>query len=233
MGKLLQDPRVFRAGARIYDAITGHDLWEEQARGLLTPPPPGPVRRVADLGCGPGMSTFPLVDLVPDATVVGVDLVPAMLVRAAAHRRTRGGPPVMFLAADAGRLPLASGSVDLVTGHSFLYLMPHRDAVLAEVVRVLRPGGALRLMEPNADGSLRRAARAAAPHTLTTLRQRPGSAVRMAVAMCAWRVYSDAVGRLDPVELTPQLEQAGLTDVVCEPTLGGLGLHVRAVKPNP
>jgi SAM-dependent methyltransferase len=50
--------------------------------------------------------------------------------------------PGRVLAADATRLPLADGSVDLVTAIWLLHLVPAQaDAVLAEAARVLRPGG--------------------------------------------------------------------------------------------
>ncbi len=227
MRALLHSPQVFEVGARAYDFLTDHGLWREQAARLLDPPPGRAPAQVLDVGCGPGMSAFALADLLPAARVLGVDLSHAMVTRARQHLRDRPRPSVEVLVADATRLPLASASCDLVTGHSFLYLVPDRRAVLRELRRVLRPGGALRLMEPNAEGSLLRAAGQAlrrAPRLLA----RPRETLLLGASMSVWRFYSQAVGRLEAGATRALLEQAGFLEVECVPTLGRLGLHVRA-----
>ncbi len=134
-----------------------------------------------------------------------------------------------LLQGDALRLAFADGTFDLVTGHSLLYLLPDRAAALREMARVLWPGGALALLEPSAEGSLRRAAGAALARAGDAAR-RPWDAARMATAMCVWRVYSAAVGRFEPAALGQLLERAGLRDVRVEPTLGGLGLIARGTR---
>jgi ubiquinone/menaquinone biosynthesis C-methylase UbiE len=69
--------------------------------------------------------------------VIGVDLSAGMLERA----RAAGAWPL--LQADAARLPLAAGSVDLVVSRGVLHHLPDVPAALAEWRRVLRPGGAV------------------------------------------------------------------------------------------
>jgi demethylmenaquinone methyltransferase/2-methoxy-6-polyprenyl-1,4-benzoquinol methylase len=110
--------------------------------GLLMPPArPGPLRRalalatrpverVLDVGGGTGRGAR-AVD-VPGATVV--DAAPGML-RVA---RSDGHPAV---AGDATRLPVRTASVDAVLVVDALHHMPDHGAVLAELRRVLRPGG--------------------------------------------------------------------------------------------
>ena len=70
-----------------------------------------------------------------------------------------------------------TASLDLAVGHSFLYLIPDRGAVLREVRRVLAPGGTLVLMEPNEDASLPHAVREGARRCRVALR-RPWDASR-------------------------------------------------------
>jgi ubiquinone/menaquinone biosynthesis C-methylase UbiE len=92
---------------------------------------------VLDPGCGTGWQAAGLRRAAPDAVVLGVDLSAGMLGQA----RTAGAWPL--LQADAGRLPLADGSVDLVVSRGVLHHLPDVIGALVEWRRVLRPGGAV------------------------------------------------------------------------------------------
>ncbi|MCO5169387.1 MAG: class I SAM-dependent methyltransferase [Planctomycetes bacterium] len=221
--------RAFDLGARPYDVVTDNALWREQVARLLEPGAP-PPRRLLDLGCGPGGSAFVLAERLPGARVAALDISRPMVSRARAHQRRRWshqGGRVALLQADATHLPFADGAFDLVTGHSFLYLVPDPAAVLREVRRVLAPGGRVAFMEPSAAGSLRRAALAGLGSAGELVR-RPLDAVRHAASMVTWRLYGAAVGRLAPARLERLLRDAGFLDVRLTPTLGGLGQHARA-----
>lgn len=227
--------RLFRGvGARAYDALTDQPLWHDQVTRLLdlVPPVTRPVR-VLDLGCGPGVATFILAAALPPASqVVGVDLSPAMIARAHAHhgRRYPHLRGVSFLEGDARALPFPDASFDLVTGHSFLYLLPEPVAVLAEARRLMRPGAQAVFLEPADGASLVGAARRGLAHTEVVARN-PGASARFALAMLAWRAVSGTVGCMSPVRLGALFEQAGLEPVYCRPTLAGLALHVVARRP--
>ncbi len=108
----------------------------------------GPVRRILDLGCGTGELTRRVARHFPTATVVGVDFTTAML--AAARRRTAGAAGrerIAYGRATAMRLPFPDGSFDLATNAFLARNLLDLDAALAEMRRVLRPGGVLLTLE--------------------------------------------------------------------------------------
>lgn len=92
------------------------------------------VRAALDVGTGTGDGALVLANRFPDATVVGVDLAPAMLAEAARKLDAELRERVSFEEADAAKLPYADASFDLVA-HS--NMIPFFD----EIARVLRPGG--------------------------------------------------------------------------------------------
>ena len=175
---------------------------------------------MVDLGCGPGVSTFELARRLPGARLVGLDIAPRMLSQARRLRHAQAAATrIEWLQADAARLPLGEASVDACTGHSFLYLVADRTAVLAEARRVLRPGGRLVLMEPNA--------RHATPRGVL----RVSHDVRHLVSVSLWRPFSRLHGRFTPTSLSSTLAHAGFVDCHVEEALGGLGLLVSATRP--
>ena len=93
---------------------------------------PGPVLEV---GVGTGAVAFPL-HLRVERPVMGVDLSPSMLARAAA----RLGPGLVAVG-DAQRLPVRDGSIADAIAVWVFQLVGDRAAVMAEVARVLAPGG--------------------------------------------------------------------------------------------
>lgn len=98
-------------------------------------------RRVLEVGCGAGQCARRLAAL--GARVVGVDLSGAMLDRARALGRRPGSPAVAGLVqADARRLPFADGSFDVAfSAYGAVPFVADPERVMAEVARVLRPGG--------------------------------------------------------------------------------------------
>jgi len=101
---------------------------------------------VLDLACGQGTLTRRLAEAVgPSGLVVGADLSPPMLDRAT--RAVRAANTV-FVRADAMALPLRDGTVDAVSCSLCLHLVPDLDTALAQIARVLRPGGRLAVAVP-------------------------------------------------------------------------------------
>jgi ubiquinone/menaquinone biosynthesis C-methylase UbiE len=109
------------------------------------------TQRVADVGCGNGFDLRQLVARGWCGQIAGLDLSPGMLA-AVADRREQGR--VALVNADAQRLPLADGCVDVGLAMHMLYHVPDVAAAVGELRRVVRPGGTL-LASTNSEGSLR------------------------------------------------------------------------------
>ena len=104
---------------------------------------PGEV--VLDLGSGGGIDSILAARHVqPGGTVYGLDVLPAMVERAERHAAEAGVEAATeFLQGEMEAIPLPDGSVDVVISNGVINLSPRKSRVLAEVRRVLRPGGRL------------------------------------------------------------------------------------------
>lgn len=112
-----------------------------------------PVRRIVDLGCGPGQLTDRLAERWPGAAITAVDRDPAMLERA----RTRpSAARVDYVEADIGEWQPAT-SVDLVFSNAALHWLPHHMDLLETYLHWLSPGGTLAVQIPgNTDAASHR-----------------------------------------------------------------------------
>lgn len=95
--------------------------------------------RLLDVGCGSGWSTWLLARA--GYRAVGVDLNPEAF--------EKRGDGASFIAGSALDLPLASASFDAVCVHEALEHVPRPERALDEMLRVLRPGGAIVVVGPN------------------------------------------------------------------------------------
>ncbi len=206
-------PWIFDIGAFFYGIMTAQPTWRASC-ARLADFFPARTRRVLDLGCGPGVSTIVLAQARPGAMVSGIDLAGRMLDEAKSYTaRARLDGRINYVLADAAQLPFADASWDMVTGHSFLYLVPHREPVLAESFRVLRHGGRIASMEPRAGR-----------YSLREAILRHWREVRYLVSVILWRPYSNWHGQLTPESFGTLLRAAGFHNIATEPVLDGLGL---------
>lgn len=120
------------ADGRTADGVSTYDLLCNAARRASH------NTTIVDLACGDGYLLELVSDALPDSHLVGIDLSQAEVDEAT--ERLAGSQAEIILAR-AQSLPLADSSVDVVLCHMALMLMEDVERVVAEVARVLRPGG--------------------------------------------------------------------------------------------
>src|SRR5687768_14750545 len=104
--------------------------------------------RVVDCGSGAGTDALIAARLVgPAGQVVGIDMTPEMIDKARANADEAGLANVDFRQGLLERLPIETGWADVVISNGVLNLVPDKAAALAEMYRVLRPGGRLQLAD--------------------------------------------------------------------------------------
>ena len=107
-----------------------------------------PGERVLDLGSGAGTDSLVAAQMVGEGgSVTGVDMTPEMLAKAQGAAAAMGASHVEFVEAEAERLPFADESFDVVISNGVIDLIPDKDAVFAELFRVLTPGGRMQLAD--------------------------------------------------------------------------------------
>jgi SAM-dependent methyltransferase len=174
---------------------------------------PGEV--VLDLGSGGGIDVLLSARRVgPTGKAYGLDMTDEMLDLARRNAREAGATNVEFLRGRIEEVPLPRESVDVVISNCVVNLSTDKASVLAEIARVLKPGGRVGISDIVAEDHLTPAERAAR-----------GSHVGC------------IAGALTFAEYTAGLEAAGLTDVSVTPTHdvadGMHGAIIRATKPTP
>lgn len=107
-----------------------------------------PGERVLDLGSGAGTDSLVAAQMVgPEGSVRGIDMTPEMLSKARAAAAEMGATNVDFVEAEADTLPFPDGSFDVVISNGVIDLIPEKDAVFAEIQRVLAPGGRIQVAD--------------------------------------------------------------------------------------
>ncbi len=215
---------MFDAVARRYDLLNrllslGRDrYWRRRAVDELGPRPE-PGGRYLDVGTGTGDVAVELLRRAPGASVVGVDLSLAMMALASSKLdRAEVSGRAAFAAGDAGGLPFRDGEFSgVISAFGLRNMVGPADAV-AEMARVLRPGGRLVVLE------------------LT----RPKGRLLRALHRCYCRVWVPVLGRVlsrgeayrflvrsiqefpPPEQVMGMMEAAGLAGVSHVPLSGGI-----------
>jgi len=147
----------FGANAAAYVSSPTHAAGASLAR-LVERVAPGPTWRVLDVATAAGHTALAFAPHV--AAVVGLDLTPEMLPLAVRLAAKRGATNVLFAAGDVEELPLADGAFDAVTCRIAPHHFPDVGRFVAEAARVIRPGGALAVVDNVVPGSRLRGKRA-------------------------------------------------------------------------
>jgi arsenite methyltransferase len=103
---------------------------------------------VLDLGSGAGTDSLIAVQMVgAQGHVTGIDMTPEMLSKARAAAAQMDVTNVEFVEGEAERLPFPDASFDVVISNGVIDLIPDKDAVFAELFRVLAPGGRIQIAD--------------------------------------------------------------------------------------
>lgn len=217
--------RLFDIIAPRYDRFTrvfsfGMDeSWKRELLAFLPTLPAGST--ALDLACGTGDLALAVAARAPDANTIGLDASPRMI---DAARRRAGASSVRFEIGDMAALPFADSSVRSITcGYGFRNVPDFRSAI-AEVARVLEPGGTLVVLDFYQP-------RSAVWRTLFL------AYLRAAGNLIGWLWHGEAVvyGYIAPSiamyvdahQFALELERAGFQAVVIrEKLLGGVAIHV-------
>jgi ubiquinone/menaquinone biosynthesis C-methylase UbiE len=119
------------------------------------------TERVLDVATGSGNAAIAAARR--GCTVVGLDFVPSLLIRAR-RRAAADGLEVDFVAGDAEDLPFDDGSFDVVSSVFGAMFAPDQDKTASELARVCRPGGRIGLVAHTPDGFIGQLFRTNARH---------------------------------------------------------------------
>jgi arsenite methyltransferase len=104
--------------------------------------------RVLDLGSGAGTDSLIAAQMVGEqGHVSGIDMTQEMLAKARVAAAEMGATNVDFVEGEAERLPFPDASFDVVISNGVIDLIPDKDAVFAELFRVLALGGRLQIAD--------------------------------------------------------------------------------------
>jgi SAM-dependent methyltransferase len=115
-----------------------------------------PGETVLDIGSGGGIDTILAARRVgPEGASIGLDVVEEMLERARIHATEAGVEgSAEFIGGEMEDIPLPDGSVDVVISNGVLNLSARKSRALAEIFRVLGPGGRISLADLTVEGEL-------------------------------------------------------------------------------
>lgn len=125
---------------------------------------------VLDAGCGPGTITQGIAEHVLPGRVTAIDRDPAQVAHATRLAEGREQTNVRFTTASVYDLPFADASFDLAFSHALFEHLSDPRGALAELRRVLRPGGMVALCSPDWDAFEMRAATPEAGEALSAYR---------------------------------------------------------------
>jgi len=106
-----------------------------------------PAMKILDVGCGPGNITTGLAALVPQGSVVGMDIVEDVLAQARDYANSKGQTNVTFVAGSVFNLDFEDNTFDAVYAHHVLQHLHDPVAALKEMRRVVKPGGVIAIRD--------------------------------------------------------------------------------------
>jgi ubiquinone/menaquinone biosynthesis C-methylase UbiE len=130
----------YNRSAPVYDQTAGM-IYLSLLRRFLPQVLIGPAPSVLDLGCGTGINLLEAASVLgPCQRLHGIDIAPRMIDQAR-RKAAAAGVSAVFEVGDAQHVALEDASFDLVICNSAYHWFPDRARAVAEMSRVLRPGG--------------------------------------------------------------------------------------------
>jgi SAM-dependent methyltransferase len=155
-----------------------------------------PGETVLDLGSGGGIDVLLSAKRVgPTGKAYGLDMTGEMLALARENQRKAGVENAEFLEGEIERIPLPDNSVDVIISNCVINLSADKDGVLAEAIRVLRPGGRFAVSD-------------------VVVRGEVPADIRHSVELWVGCI----AGALEEAEYVRKLARAGFVDIGVEPT---------------
>jgi SAM-dependent methyltransferase len=148
-GRLVENIHRYSApSATLYDALAAPVLGGFFTRVAQDLVELAPRARVLEVGSGPGRLAIKLAELAPGVQVTGVDITPEMVERANLLAVGSGmADRVQFRLGDVASLPFPDASIDVAVSTFSLHHWANPARGLAEIYRVLRPGGVARIYD--------------------------------------------------------------------------------------
>src|SRR5438552_14536420 len=146
-----QDDSLFEHVAWVYVFCREHlfrDDTERIIRALWPRGQPGPGTQLIELGCGPGFYSCQLADRFRNILVTGADRSESQLRRARERADALGLSNCCFKRINALELSCVDANFDIVIASRLFTILPEQNRVIAEVYRVLKPGGRCLIAEP-------------------------------------------------------------------------------------
>lgn len=143
----------FTTTAKDYDAVVRHNI--DGARRLAMSVPDGDFRRMLDVGCGTGSSTFAMLARFPGIRhVTGVDPAEGMLEVFREKAARLVGVEVDLRVEDVMAMSVEPGDYDIVVSSMAMHWFPDKPGAAAAMARAVRPGGVVAILQAGSGGEV-------------------------------------------------------------------------------
>jgi len=136
---------VYNIMSEDYNQLEGYNTDADLGLGCGLPTQFAKIKKgdvVIDLGSGAGNDAFiARHETGETGSVIGIDFTPAMVEKAKSNAAVRGLDNVEFRQGDIENMPVANNTADVIVSNCVLNLVPNKDGVFKEILRVLKPGG--------------------------------------------------------------------------------------------